>query len=88
MRPSTRQVVNEAGDPDEEQEKQEHEVEHQQRVQPPPPPPPPLPPYFIMPLDVRRIPVCTSETFHTSLDFWRKDFDKNDFAQTVISDFL
>lgn len=33
MRPSTRQVVHEAGDPDEEQEKQEHEVEHQQRVQ-------------------------------------------------------
>lgn len=30
MRPSTRQVVHEAGDPDEEQEKQEHEVEHQQ----------------------------------------------------------
>ncbi|KYN20716.1 hypothetical protein ALC57_06622 [Trachymyrmex cornetzi] len=61
MRPSTRQVVNEAGDPDEEQEKQEHEVEHQQRVQPPPPPPPPpLPSYFITRLDVRRIPVCTS----------------------------
>lgn len=33
MRPSTRQVVHEAGNPDEEQEKQEHEVEHQQGVQ-------------------------------------------------------
>lgn len=29
VRPSTRQVVHEARDPDEKQEKQEHEVEHQ-----------------------------------------------------------
>lgn len=33
IRPSAWQIVNQAGDPDEEQEKQEHEVEHQQGVQ-------------------------------------------------------
>lgn len=33
VRPGARQVVHEAGDPDEEQEKQEHQVEHEQGVQ-------------------------------------------------------